>query len=293
VPGTTELDDVAAAMLAGRTVPVLGEDSDALAERLAELFHYPRNYPAELPRVSQYAAAMRGYGPLYDELHALIPAETDPTPVHTFFASLPATLRARGAPHQLLVTTSYSSALECAFRAAGEEFDVVSYIAAGRDRGRFRHIAPDGTVRVIDVPNTYATELSLERRTVILKMCGQADPSQDPTRDSFVVTEDDYIDYLGRGDVTAGVPVALAAALRRSHFLFLGYTVRDWPLRLVLGRIWGDEPVAYRSWAVHAQPGPAERELWRRLDVDLTETPLDVYVQALADAIVSPTASAA
>jgi hypothetical protein len=84
------------------------------------------------------------------------------------------------------------------------------------------------------------------------------------------------------------VPVGLAAALRRSHFLFLGYTVRDWHLRLVLGRMWGDEPVAYRSWAVHARPGPAEHELWRRLDVDLTEMELDLYVQALAGAVGEP-----
>jgi DNA-binding SARP family transcriptional activator len=289
----SDLDDVAAALVGGRVVPVLGEDSDTLAERLAELFHYPRNLPAELPRVSQYAAAVRGYGPLYDELRTLIPPDGEPTPVHTFLASLPPMLRTRGVPHQLLVTTSYGSALEAAFRAAGEEFDVVSYIASGRDRGRFCHITPDGRANVIDVPNTYATELSLDRRTVILKMRGQIDPAHDPHRESFVVTEDDYIDYLGRADVSSGVPVALAAALRRSHFLFLGYTVRDWALRLVLGRMWGEEPVAYRSWAVHPNPGPAERELWRRLDVDLTETPLDVYVEALAGAVVSPTESAA
>jgi hypothetical protein len=47
--------------------------------------------------------------------------------------------------------------------------------------------------------------------------------------------------------------------------------------------MWGDDPVSYRSWAVHPSPGPAEHELWRRLDVDLDETPLDVYVKALAD----------
>jgi hypothetical protein len=72
---------------------------------------------------------------------------------------------------------------------------------------------------VIDVPNTYATELSLARRTVILKMRGQVDPSDDSTRDSFVVTEDDYIDYLGRADVSAGVPVGLRDSQVRLHGL--------------------------------------------------------------------------
>jgi DNA-binding SARP family transcriptional activator len=286
--GAQDLSDIVTALLAGRVVPVLGEDSDAFATRLAELFHYPRDHPRDLPRVSQYAAALGGYGPLYDELRRLVATDPASSSVHAFFAAVPALLRKRGVPHQLLVTTAYGSALEDAFRSAGEEFDVVSYIASGRDRGKFRHIEPDGTAHVIDVPNTYATELSLDRRTVILKMRGQVDPSQDPSRDSFVVTEDDYIEYLGRADVASGVPIGLAAALRRSHFLFLGYTVRDWHLRLVLGRIWGDDPVAYRSWAVHPRPGPAERELWRRLDVDLVETSVEVYVQALADAVELP-----
>lgn len=292
-PGVGDLSDVVAALIGGRVVPVLGEDSEAFALRLAERFRYPRSHAPELARVSQYAAALRGYGPLYDELRELVAGEPEPTAVHTFFASLPPLLRARGVPQQLLVTTSYGTALERAFRAAGEELDVVSYIASGRSRGKFCHISPDGNARVIDVPNTYATELSLDQRPVVLKMRGQVDPSANPSLDSFVVTEDDYIDYLGRADVASGLPVTLAAALRRCHFLFLGYTVRDWNLRLVLGRMWGDDPVAYRSWAVHPAPGPAEHELWRRLDVDLVETPLDVYVKALADGIGAPAESAA
>ena len=286
-PAGDELADVATAILAGRVVPVLGEDADSLAAHLAERFHYPRGEPPELPRVSQYAAAMRGYGPLYDELREVVANDSTPGAVHRFFASLPPVLRAGGAPHQLLVTTAYGSALERAFAEAGEEVDVVSYIASGRNRGKFCHRSPDGTSQVIQVPNTYATELSLDRRTVILKIRGQLDPGADGS-DSFVVTEDDYIDYLVRADVASAVPVGLAATLRRSHFLFLGYTVRDWSLRLVLGRMWGDEPVAYRSWAVHPKPGPAERELWRRLDVELAETPLELYVEALAGNVAAP-----
>ena len=57
-----------------------------------------------------------------------------------------------------------------------------------------------------------------------------------------MITEDDYIDYLGRSELTAVVPVALAAKLRRSHFLFLGYEMADWNLRLILNRIWGERP---------------------------------------------------
>jgi DNA-binding SARP family transcriptional activator len=282
------LGEIAEALLAGRLVPVLGSGASGHAATLAERFRYPPGEAVELPRVSQYAAVTRGYGPLYDELHALAEADGEPTPLHRFFAALPPLLRDRGAPHQLLVTTAYDRGLEQAFAEAGEEVDVVSYLASGRNRGKFCHLAPGGSARVIDVPNTYAAELSLARRTVILKVRGQVDAT--PARDweSFVVTEDDHIDYLGRADVASGVPVGLAATLRRSHFLFLGYTMRDWCLRLVLGRIWGDAPAAYRAWAVHPDPGPAERELWRRIDVELVEAALEPYVGAVAASVGIP-----
>jgi DNA-binding SARP family transcriptional activator len=284
VPGPAapadRVHDVVQTMLAGRLVPVLGTDVGELATRLAERFDYPANGDA-LPRVAQYVAVMKGSGPLYDELHAMFQKDLPPTPVHRLFAALPPLLRERGAPHQLIVTTSYDLALERAFLDAGEAFDVVSYLAAGRNRGKFCHVAPDGTGTLIEVPNTYATELSLEERTIILKLHGQVANTDDRAWESFVVTEDDYIEYLAQSEVASLVPVALGAKLRRSHFLFLGYTMADWNLRLLLHRLWGDQPLSYRSWAVQPEPMPLEREFWRRRDVDVLEIPLERYVEAL------------
>jgi DNA-binding SARP family transcriptional activator len=274
--------EVADALFAGGLVVVLGTDVGELAKRLAHRFDYPEDEAADLTRVAQYVALTKGSGPLYDELHELLARDVAPTAVHRLFAALPPLLRERGAPHQLLVTTSYDLALEQAFLDAGEEFDVVSYVASGRDRGRFSHVAPDGTVRTIELPNTYATELSLDLRTAILKLHGGLERDGTRERESFVVTEDDYIGYLAQSDVGGAVPVALAAKLRRSHFLFLGYGMRDWNLRLVLGRIWGAENVSYRSWAVQPAPKPLERQFWRARDIDLLESPLDDYVQGLA-----------
>jgi DNA-binding SARP family transcriptional activator len=279
-PAEDHFDQVLGALFAGRLVAVLGADVADLASRLAQRFEYAGNGYG-LPRVAQYVAVMRGLGPLYDELHALLDAEVAPTSIHRLLASLPPLLRERSVPHQLLVTTSYDLALEAAFLDAGEEFDVVSYVAAGMQRGKFCHISPDGSGHVVDLPNTYATELSLERRTVILKLHGQVDRGPQREWESFVVTEDDYIDYLARSDVAAAVPVGLAAKLRRSHFLFLGYTMADWNLRVVLNRLWSDQPLSYRSWAVQPDAKPLEREFWRRRDVDVHELPLERYVETL------------
>jgi hypothetical protein len=232
--------------------------------------------------VSQYVAVMRGSGPLYDELHALLAAEAVPTPVHRFFASLPPLLRSEGVQHQLIVTTSFDLALEQAFLDAQEEFDVVFYLAAGRERGRFCHLGPDGSAEVITIPNTYTDRLLLDRRTVILKLHGRVDQSHGREWESFVVTEDDYIDYLAQSDVSAALPVGLTAKLRRSHFLFLGYAMSDWNLRVILNRLWGDNALSYRSWAVQPGAMPLEREFWRRREVDVLESPLEAYVEALA-----------
>jgi len=272
---TEHIEEIAGLMLAGKLVPVLGSDGTALASHLAARFGYPSADPQDLARVAQYVALTKGSGPLSDELRDMLAQSPPPGAMHRFFASLPPRLREAGVPHQLLVTTSYDLSLEQAFLDAGEEFDVVSYVASGRDRGRFCHVQPDGTTTVIDVPNTYATELSLDRRTVILKLHG------DVELQSFVVTEDDYIDYLARGDVGGAIPVGLAAKLSRSHFLFLGYGLSEWNLRLVLGRMWGADGASWRSWAVQPEAKPLERQFWRARDVDLFETPLDEYVTAL------------
>jgi DNA-binding SARP family transcriptional activator len=275
-----EESEIVKALLAGRVVPVLGLDgSGDLAAHLARAFDVPDDRPVDLARVSQYVATMKGSGPLYDELHARFEAAVEPTAQHRFLARLPALLRERGTPHQLIVSTNYDLALERAFEDAGEELDIVAYVAWGPYRGRFWHRPPGQAPRPIDVPNTYATELSLEQRTILLKLHGAVDPLPEREWESFVITEDDYIDYLGRSELTAVVPVALAAKLRRSHFLFLGYEMADWNLRLILNRVWGDRPVAYRSWAVQRSPSPLAQAFWRRYDV----TPLDVEPEAYVE----------
>jgi DNA-binding SARP family transcriptional activator len=265
--------EIVAALLAGRIVPMLGLDGVGdLASHLVRAFDVPKDRPVDLARVSQYIATMKGSGPLYDELHELFDKAVEPKPLHRFLAQLPARLRQRGAPYQLIVSTNYDLALERAFEEAGEELDIVAYVAAGPNRGRFWHRPPSEAPRPIDVPNTYAVELSLDRRTILLKLHGAVDPLPQREWESFVITEDDYIEYLRHAEFAAAVPVSLAAKLRRSHFLFLGYEMADWNLRLILNRIWGERPVAYRSWAVQQSPSPLAQAFWRRYDV----TPLDV-----------------
>src|SRR3954453_4016010 len=114
----------------GRYLPSGAE----LASYLAESYAYPDDETLDLLRVSQYVQSVTGGRVLYDELHDVFARDYKPTSLHQLLAALPAALRAgraqgHGARQQLIVTTNYDDALEIAFTAAGEPFDLVTYVA--------------------------------------------------------------------------------------------------------------------------------------------------------------------
>jgi hypothetical protein len=267
-------------LLAGRLVIVLGTalngstPSSALADRLAELFACPPDQPRELTRIAQYVSMTQGPGPLRDELEGLLAAANAPGPVHAALASLPAALRKRNSPPPVIATSNYDTTLEDALAAADVQFDLLSYVATGRDRGRFLHFTADGSVSVVAIPNAY-TGLALDSRSVVLKLHGG------PRADGVAVSEDDFIAYLAQTEITNVVPVTLAAKLRRSHFLFLGYGLREWSLRVFLQRIWPDERVGYRSWAVLPGADGVDRDFWRARGVEVVDEPLAEFTGRL------------
>jgi DNA-binding SARP family transcriptional activator len=288
--------EVVSAFLAGRLVVIVGAGVNHLGERaqgdglpgpaemaahLASCFDCPPEHARDLALVAEYVALTRGVGPLYDELHTLFERDSAPGPVHRTLAELASLLRARGGSNQLIVTNNFDDVLEQAFREAGEEFDVVSYLALGPNRGKFLHVGSDGGAALVEVPNAY-TEISLERRPAILKIHGGIDRGPERVWESFVVSEDDHIDYLAQAEIAVVLPVTLAAKLRRSHFLFLGYPLHAWSLRVFLHRVWGRERVGYRSWAIGPKPEAIEQELWRQRGIDLFDVPLDEYVAGLS-----------
>ena len=287
VSSEDHLAEVVKALFGGRLVAVLGPavnleplpDAAAVSARLANQFDCPEERGRDLARVAEYAALTQGIGPLYDELHHLFDHDHEPGPVHRFLAGVAAMLGSQGQPRQLIVTTNFDSALERALEERGVDVDVVSYLALGGYGGKFVHLPPEGTATVIDLPNAY-TGLSLDERTIVLKIHGQVDRGPEREWESFVVAEDDHIAYLAGSDIASVVPVTLAAKLRRSHFIFLGYPLEDWSLRVFLHRVWGRDRVSYRSWAVVPGAGRIEREHWRRRGIEVVDAPLDEYAAA-------------
>jgi hypothetical protein len=296
-------------MLAGAVVPFLGAGINVcgrpssvsawkhgcylpsgpeLAGYLANEVDYPYPDRSDLLRVSQYMDVELGSGPLYEALHYVFDADYTPTSVHRLLARLPALIRSSSTGVRrffpLIVTTNYDDALERAFQEAGEPYDLVTYLAEGPHRGRFLHVPPDGDPTVILVPNAYPG-LRCEERPVIAKIHGAVSRSQEGT-DSFVVTENHYIAYLSHTEIAKLIPVNVATRMRKSHFLFLGYSLKDWNLRVILHRIWGDKGLSFNSWAIQSGPDRVDERSWYRRGVELLDAELGTYTQDLETRLV-------
>lgn len=302
---------VASRLLAGKVVPFLGAGANLcgrpdgepwqrgrylpsgaeLAEVLAKRSRYPVTGDDDLLRVSQYVDAVLGERALYEYLRTTFDADYPPTALHELLAELPPALRRLGSSPLLILTTNYDDALERAFDARDERYDLLWYEAKkGAARGHFIHRTEKGTVAV-KRPNEYRG-LAPGERTVILKLHGAVDRA-DPKGDSYVITEDNYIDYLARGDISGQIPITVRDQMADSHFLFLGYSLRDWNLRVILHRIWGQQALDVKSWAIQrhqttAKLSEIEQKLWAdRGDVDVLYVSLNEYVEKLRAEIVS------
>jgi hypothetical protein len=271
----------------GPNVPYLPLGPE-LSEHLAKIAGFPSTETSErqnLLRVAQYLSTKKGYGRLRDELHRLLDQTFQPTAVHRFFARLPSLLKKKGYGRNirgfelLTVTTNYDDLLEQAFRDEGVEFDLLVY-RAEKTRGWFWHIKPGGEEVRVDRPNEYQ-ELTLDQRPVIVKIHGAVNRAN-RAQDSYVITEDDYIDYLAGADLSNFLPVFVKQELVNSHFLFLGYSLQDWNLRVFLKRIWDDQQkYDYKSWSIQLKVAEIEQEVWRSRKVELMAVSLDDYIAKL------------
>ena len=277
-----------ASFAVGRFAPSGSE----LAGNLAASSRYPDSHDLDLLRVSQYVDAVLGEGQLYRYLHQVFDADYPPSSLHRLFAQLPALLREHDRPQPLLVTTNYDDLVERALERGGRALRRRLVRGEARSGAGLLHAPlPDGEIVTIVRPNKY---LAVGReRTVVLKLHGAIDRA-DLKRDSYVITEDNYIDYMVSGDVGEQIPVSLRERMASCHFLFLGYSMRDWNLRVILKRIWREELLPMKSWAVQRAPGdPGAREveeaLWRdRGDVDLLYVPLKTYTARLRRELFGP-----
>jgi hypothetical protein len=255
------------------TAPIRGLPSPReVADRLAEDTDFPKGQ-RQLATVAQWYEIILGRDPLHSTLHAAFtPGDVGPMPLHHWLAGIDAKL--------LIVTTNYDDLIEQAFAAAGKAYDVVVHTTD-----------PESAACVLWWPHgarsPEAVEpsellIGLEDRTVIYKMHGGVD-RLDPLRDQYVVTEDDYIDFLARMTSHTAVPSIFAEPFEERHFLFLGYGLRDWNLRVVLHRVQKDlhRPKNLTSWAIDARPSELEKRFWQRRGVEVIRMRIDGFLREI------------
>jgi SIR2-like domain/TIR domain len=272
-------------------------DADELAAYLANKLD-TINTPTALAKVAEYLLVAQGTGVLYRTLRRALPSRSSPSSVHRFLAEFPARMLHLGlqAPPLLIVTTNYDDALEKAFDDAEEPYDLAVYIASGPDKGGFAHIPYDGEPHFVGLANQYrgfpVNEYGEVTRTVIMKIHGAADAARGPYswRDNYVITEDDYIEYLSDRPISEIVPQELLGKLKESHLLFLGYTMRDWNLRVFLRRIFG-EHLRNTSWAIQLKPDELDRRFWKWMGVDLFAVSLESYLGELGSRVAEAAAA--
>lgn len=141
---------------------------------------------------------------------------------------------------QLIVTTNYDDLTEASFRAAGRPYDLVIHptdrkewegsVLWWEDMGLNAEADARKKPKAV-IPGKL--QIDLERKTVIYKMHGTVN-RQRSGWDSYVITEDDYVEFLVRMTGQTAVPAQFMRHFQSCRFLFLGYGLRDWNFRVAL-----------------------------------------------------------
>jgi hypothetical protein len=136
------------------------------------------------------------------------------------------------------------------------------------------------TTKYSDFPIDRFDELE---HTVIVKIHGAAKGREGKYcwDGNFVLTEDQYIDFLVTDQIVRVIPSQILNKLTGSHCLFLGHAMRDWNLRVFLKRIWQGQPLQNKSWAIERAPDTLEKDFWKSLQVELLASSPDDYADAL------------
>ncbi len=311
---------IARALARGRVVPFLGAgvnirvtDAESepagkdrarlpsgsqLSRELAMLSSFPSESDAELAdlaRVASFYVENSGRGNLLELLHEKFNQDYAFGTVHEYLAELPKPL--------LIVTTNYDDLTERAFRAKGRPYDLVVHPTDRSDMaGAVLWWKHGATEPIAEAPNTLPMKERLKSTTVIYKMHGTVvrpwlkGPGADvddelPYRDdSYVITEEDYIDFIHRMTQQAAVPAQFMDYFSTRQFLFLGYGLRDWNLRVILKHMnavlklqavarkeQGDDP----SWAIQFNPSRLEAKLWKWRNIDIYNMDISQFVEEL------------
>jgi len=102
---------------------------------------------------------------------------------------------------------------------------------------------------------------------VIFKMHGSVD-LRTSSNDSYLITEEDYVDFLGRSGGHY-IPPYVSGLFANKNFLFLGYSLADWNVRVILRKLLKTTAGKVRFWAIVRGRSDIEQSVWQAQNLNI------------------------
>jgi hypothetical protein len=240
--------------------------------------------------VSSWVEYGRGDRPrLRDKLRQHLANKDRPLPCNGLHELLART--AKQTP-MAIITTNYDDLVEQALAKQEVPFDLFVIaidrnVAAEQVHGTmlFRPDGEDKLKPVTGEREILDVELANDeirlKRAVVFKIHGHIGRT-DRSDDTFVITEEDYVSFLGRmGTGNSVIPADLVTLMQSRTLLFLGYGLRDWNFRVLLDRLNRMREQAIKSYAIAMGITDAERRLWITRGVEVFNADLNDFVPRL------------
>lgn len=253
-----------------------------LATALARAANYPKGLIGTAPDLAliaswaEHVQGTREY--VNDNLHRSFAVDCSPGELHRMIARVEATPATR-----LFITTNYDDLLEQALAPRQPHLIVdrggnqgLWVTASGKEPERVR---PTGE-RIYELLDDEKTQAP--SHPVVFKMHGSVDKA-DPDNDCYLVTEEDYVDFLGR-DSGYYVPPYVSALMQGKDFLFLGYSLADWNVRVILRKLMKRTPAAkpVKCWAIVSGKNQVAQQVWQAQNLNIYPVDLRDFAEELA-----------
>ncbi len=259
--------------------------------------------PSDLTKVAEAALLNVGEFDFVNDLYSQLKGKGAPTRIHDLLAKalkghIPGEAKL---PPLLIVTTNYDDVLERALERENVQFDVLAYhrknsesessyrhwfkakwnpdaVTKSDEREQQRAKNPDSwihndlVVRTSDPKNANLVDqyqcLPIQNHsdlthTIILKIHGDLNPDS-ADESTFVITERDYIQFLAQMNPESPVPKQLHPCLSNKRFLFMGYSLGDWNMQVLLHLLKMESRRDIKHWSVMKSIRSVDKLLWAK-----------------------------
>jgi hypothetical protein len=128
-----------------------------------------------------------------------------------------------------------------------------------------------------DKPTRDVADDPTESQPLLFKMHGDLEQ-----KDSIVITDEDYITFVQRmsdKDTIHPIPLSIRFRMTKWRTLFVGYSLRDYNLRLLFRTLrWRLDPANFPcSFSIDLHPDPLILQVWQNERQAITFVPQDLW----------------